>query len=180
MRELADEFCFAIDSRTDKSKIDIMSKWPGVKHTIIDWRDDFSWARNQALPLVTNPWTLHLDPDELPSFKAMEQIRAIIDPERKGDDVGWLFWFRNWWGGELGEEMPYHYHMRLWRSGRGEWYRPVHELVNLDGFGEDMTRGSYKAPFIDREAYFIHSKPAEAIAEADALYNAIEKGHDNR
>lgn len=179
MRELADEFCFAVDSRTKQSTIDILQSWPGVKTTLIDWRDDFAWARNQALPLVTNPWTLHLDPDELPSIGAMVHIKWAIDPERQGDDVGWVYWFRNWWGGIRGEEMPYHYHVRLFRSGRGEWYRPVHELVRLDGFGEDMTRGTYKAPLAGKEFYFIHSKPAEAIAEADELYNKIEKGAQN-
>lgn len=180
MRELADEFCFAVDDRTDQKYIDLIQSWPGTKLTMIKWRDDFSWARNQALNLVTRPWTLHLDPDELPSIKAMKHIEWAIDPNRVGKEVGFVYWFRNWWGGERGEEMPYHYHTRLWRSGRGEWYRPVHELVMLDGHGEDVTRGTYKAPLVDPAAYFIHSKPAEAIAEADKLYNSIEKGHDNK
>lgn len=180
MRYLADEFCFAIDDRTDKKSIELIESWPGTKTRLITWRDDFSWARNQALPMVTRPWTLHLDPDELPSINAIVDIKKTIAPERQGDDTGRVYWFRNWWGGERGVEMPYHYHVRLWRSGHGEWYRPVHELVALDGLPEHVTRGTYKAPHAPQSCYFIHSKPAEAIAEADELYNKIEVGHDNK
>ena len=170
LRAVADEFVFSVDDRTDPETIRVMESWPGVKTQLITWRNDFSWARNQALPLVTRPWTLHLDPDELPSFEAMNFILRVTGNDQPPKPMGYTFWFLNWWGGIMGEQLNYHWHTRLWKSGHGKWYRRVHELVSIDNKPEPRGSLLRNAP---REAYIIHSKPLEAIERDQSLYEQL-------
>lgn len=174
LREIADEFVFSVDDRTDPETIDIIQSWPGVKTTMITWRNDFAWARNQALPLITNPWTLHVDPDELPTYKAITFIKGITEPGAT-KALGYQFWTPNWWGGIKGTELPFHWHVRMFKSGHGLWYRKVHELVMLDRKQEGNTRGSICPP-APRDAYIIHSKAADRFEVDQALYTQIERG----
>lgn len=144
--------------------------------TIIDhvWKDDFSEARNVGLEACTGDWTLVLDPDELPSVGMISHIRAVLDYEaNRPHALGWLYWTVNYWGGVKGEEKNYHWHIRLFRTGKGKFYRPVHELVELDGVKEDVTRGTNVVPFAPPLAYLIHSKAVDTIAESDALYERL-------
>lgn len=172
LREVSDEFIFVIDDRTRAGDIEVINAWPGVKSVLYTWNDNFAEARNQALPLVTRPWTLHVDPDELPSFKMMEHIKEVTSLPDNGV-AAYLYWTPNWWGGWKGPEEPYHWHIRLWRSGRGEFYRRVHELVKIDGFEEPMTRDSiaFKAP---KSACLIHSKPKERIEPDQTYYQSLD------
>lgn len=174
LRVVSDEFIFVVDDRTDPSDTSIIQSWPDTIVVPFTWIDDFAAARNAALPLVTRPWTLHLDPDELPSMAMMQHILEVTAPDRSGP-VAWLYWFRNFWGGVLGPAMEYHWHIRLWKSGHGQFYRKVHELVRLDGQDERVTRNSkaIKAPEL---ACVIHSKPADRITADTELYSQIEKG----
>jgi hypothetical protein len=172
MRAVADDFVFVVDDRTEQATIDIIKDWPGTTVVPFTWIDDFAAGRNVGLPLVKNPWTLHLDPDELPTVAMMEHIKKVTDPEFRSSNIAWLYWTPNWWGGWKGEEMPYHWHIRLWRSGQGKFYRAVHELVMLDGLEEPMTRGrlAHEAP---KSAYLIHSKPWAAVEADQDLYGRL-------
>jgi hypothetical protein len=172
MRPVADQFVLVVDDRTDEEDVEIIKTWDGTVIVPFKWCDDFAAARNAALPHVTNAWTLHLDPDELPSIAAMNYIAAVTDPECPDPAVGYVFWFFNWWGGILGELAPYHYHIRLWRSGHGRFYRRVHELVMLDGKNESQTRGNI-AKMVPADRYFIHSKPKERIEVDQDLYDRL-------
>ena len=133
LRAAVSEFCFAIDSRTSQDKIDKIAAWPNTKHVIIEWQDDFAWARNQALPIVTSDWVLHLDPDELPSYGMMQHLQYVADGKAKPSELAYLYWRRNWCDGERSPVYPWDYHIRMFRRGCGEWYRPVHEFVYING-----------------------------------------------
>jgi len=172
MRPVADQFVIVVDSRTDTDDYDIMATWAGVELVNFDWCDDFSAARNAALPHVKNPWTLHLDPDELPTLGAMEYIALVTHPNAVDAPVGHAFWFFNWWGGVLGDPMPYHYHIRLWRSGHGKFYRKVHELVMLDGKNEVQTRG-ITVKMVPADRFIIHSKPADKLKADQDYYEQL-------
>lgn len=170
LRFVCDEFIVVIDTRTSQADIDIIAAWPGVVVVPFEWVDDFSAARNAALPFVTRGWTLHLDPDELPSIELMRLIQAIAeDGYGQLSTIGYLFWTPNWWGGWKGPEEPYHWHIRMWRSGRGRFYRAVHELVAIDGQEESMTRERtiLKLP---KQARLIHSKPWNRVESDQAYY----------
>src|SRR5579872_1678651 len=42
-----------------------------------EWRNDFGWARNEALKMATKRWVLQLDADEELSPESKEQLRAL-------------------------------------------------------------------------------------------------------
>jgi len=178
MREIADEFIFVVDNRTSQHDVDIILGWPGAKVVEWEWNDDFSAARNAALEHVTRPWTLHLDPDELPSWRMMRHIRTVTDGFCDSDVMGWLYWTPNWWGGRKGvDQAPMHWHLRLFRSGHGKWYRKVHELVEIDGEPEGITRHNAKVLQAPSNAYLIHSKPEDLLDKDDSYYKSIEEAN---
>lgn len=174
-----------VDTGSPAETVATMRSWDDTRVIEREWRDDFAWARNEGLAECQAEWTLVLDPDELPSLAMLDHVRRVdrseVDVGHAGPHsvaVGWLYWTRNWWAGLVGPEEPYHWHCRLFRTGQGRFYRPIHELVELQpaGFGwmgEDLTRGSWLLPNAPRDAYLIHSKGADEIARADVQYAAI-------
>jgi len=174
LRAVSDEFIIVVDDRTNPESVDTMASWPGVTLVPFKWIDNFAEARNAALPYVTRPWTLHVDPDELPSYELMKFIEKTTAEDGPDYPPAWVIWFLNWWGGVAGEKMPYHWHIRLWKSGRGRFYRRVHELVAIDGLEESQTRGT-RAHHAPPEALMIHSKSAERFVADDELYARLGK-----
>lgn len=169
---LADEFVI-VDTGSDQSAIEIMSGWDKVRLTHETFTN-FSETRNKGLALHQYEWTLGIDPDELPSVGMMSHMNAVIKDEvNRPQALGWLYWTVNFWGGVLGETRSYHWHCRLWRTEAGKLYRPVHELVSLNGVPEDITRGTKVLPAAPELAYLIHSKPLEEIEKADRLYEQL-------
>lgn len=155
-----------VDDRTSSRARDVMATWD-VQLVSFTWCDDFAAARNAALPHVRGDWVLHLDPDELPSHAMLDFLRAVDASE--WSDVEWydhtylaprgyLFFTRNFFDGRRGDEWEEHWHCRLFRAGRGEWYKPVHELVLLDGRMEAGTRETPYLPKAPRSACLIHSR----------------------
>ncbi len=174
---LADEFIIVDTGSTDQVK-DIMRSWKKV--TVIEEEfTNFSETRNKGLELHKYEWTLGIDPDELPSVGMISHMNAVIRNEvARPSALGWLYWTVNYWGGILGPEKSYHWHCRLWRTEAGRLYRPVHELVRLNGKGEEETRGTNLLPAAPKKAYLIHSKPQDTIERDDALYARL--GHISR
>jgi hypothetical protein len=101
----------------------------------------------------------------------MLHIKEVTDNDAERP-VAYVYWTPNWWGGTKGEDMPYHWHVRLWKTGHGEFYRRVHELVRLDGLDESMTRGTLamQAP---PNARLIHSKPYERLVADQDYYEQL-------
>jgi len=165
LRPVVSEFCFAVDERTLSENISWLFEESDVHIKIIPWKDDFSWARNQGLELVTGDWTLILDPDELPSAWMLSHIRWVDmygDSAHLGPEtLGFLYWTKNFYDGRLYPDDPKYWHCRLFRSGHGRFYKKLHEQVELDGLPEHVTRGTPKLTFAPREAYLIHSKTKE-------------------
>lgn len=182
VRPVVSEVVIVVDSRTSPQAVDAMRTW-GVTLVPFDWVDDFAEARNAALSHISADWTLHLDPDELPSAALLDFIRAV-DTEPQADvnwqgmrypaPRGYLIWTVNYFEGVKGEEWEEHWHCRLFLTRAGRWYRPVHELVALDGYHEAQTRGTPYLPKAPKAAKLIHSKSAEHIPEAHELYTRIE------
>lgn len=171
---IADEYV-VVDTGCTQDEADIMASWPKVR-LVQEPFVDFSTTRNKGLAQHRYEWTLGIDPDELPSSLMMQHLAWVTSGESQPshpDAKGWLYWTRNYWGGMKGPEFEYHWHCRLWRTEAGRLYRPVHELVSLDGRPEGDTRGTPVLPKAPRMAYLIHSKPAEEIVKADELYGRL-------
>jgi glycosyltransferase involved in cell wall biosynthesis len=148
----------------------------GGRYARIDWPDDFSVARNETLRHINTDWVLHLDADEMPSQGLIEFIYATVkydEGERNRNALGFLIFTRNYWGGERGVEVEAHWHCRLFRNGRGRWYKKLHEQVELDGKHESQTRDTVVLPKAPKDAYIIHSKPREKIEHSAALYERM-------
>lgn len=172
LREVSDDFVIVMDDRTSDDDRKVMEAWPDVRVFPFTWVDDFSVARNETLKYAKNDWVLHVDPDELPSFRMLQHIKEVTAENAPDEPPGWCYWTLNWWGGEKGPEEDYHWHVRLFRNGRGRWYRHIHELVELDGLGESYTRGVH-ARFAPKDALLIHSKPTSEITKSNEYYATL-------
>lgn len=163
------EFVFGLDTRTPQETVDLIATWPGAKVIPIEWTDDFSAARNQIIAQIEAPWTCAIDPDEMPNHRMLWEIHEIV---RRNDSAkGYLWWFRNFFGGENLRVPPQEadWHLRMWRTGCGEYYRPVHELVRIDGKPESTTRGTSAVEKIPDDRFIVHAKPP-ALLIADTNY----------
>lgn len=182
LRSVVGEFVFVIDDRTAAETSAAIARWEGAKVVPFHWVDDFSAGRNAALPHVTSDWTLILDPDELPSAEMLAFVGMVdrspwMDATWQGGMYpaprGYLFFTRNFEDGAQGPEWEEHWHCRLFRTDRAKWYRPVHELVSLDGMDEGSIRGTSFLPKAPRGAYLIHSKMSDLAPASTELYLAI-------
>ena len=72
---VVDEIC-VVDTGSTDTTIAIATSF-GARIAQIDWRDDFSHARNAALALATRPWILVLDADERLAPASREEVRAL-------------------------------------------------------------------------------------------------------
>lgn len=150
----------------------LIRMWDKVILNQFEWIDDFSAARNETLKYLSTDWVLHMDCDEMVSHDMYDSIERILD-ECNTQTKGWLFMTQNFWGGERGIRVEEHWHCRLFRRTSGKWYKPLHELVMLDGVQEQSTRGTVILPKANESAYLIHSKPRDVIEKSAALYNKI-------
>lgn len=179
MSVLASEFVI-VDTGSSPETIQAMvamnrAPWSLPKVLVIqrEWRDDFAWARNEGLDRVTRKWTLVLDPDELPSFKMMEHIRAAVED---GGGTAYLHYTKDYYGGIADPPAEYQWHIRLFKSASGRFYRKLDELVALDGKPEHETRDTLLCPKAPKEAYLIHSKSIDATSKSKELYGRLRAG----
>jgi hypothetical protein len=180
LRPIVSDVVVVVDDRTAAETVSTMSTWRGVTLVPFRWVDDFSEARNAALPYCKGDWILHLDPDELPTAAMCDFIRMVDSVPQQDMDWqgsrypaprGYLFFTQNYFDGRQGEEWEEHWHCRLFRREGSIWYKPVHEQVMIDGYPEDRTRGTPLMPKAPRAAFLIHSRMNDD--RIDAVYNRI-------
>lgn len=182
LRSVVTDFVMVVDDRTAVETSQVIAQWDGTTVIPFHWVDDFSAGRNAALPHCRGDWTLIVDPDELPSVAMLEFVR-LVDASEWADvrwdgltypaPRGYLFFTRNFEDGVQGPEWEEHWHVRLFRTKLGHWYRPVHELVELQGLAEHQTRGTPLLPKAPRSAYLIHSKLSDVAPASTDLYVRI-------
>lgn len=92
---LADEMVIGVDTRTTDRTRQIARQY-SARVVDVDWRDDFSYARNLTLEAATGDWVLVLDADERLLVAGTAVVREILDcaPEVPADDAvtGICFW----------------------------------------------------------------------------------------
>ncbi len=166
-----------VDTGSSDEDIEKMLSWnyhDGSAEVRVIHREfkDFSTTRNQGLAEHRYEWTFGLDPDELPSWKMLEHMKMVTSPDyREGRAAkGYLYLSLNWWDGVLGPQEEYHWHVRLWKTKRSFMYRPIHELMVLDGQKETTLRGRAELPKAPDGAYLIHSKGGLDIKRSDSFY----------
>jgi glycosyl transferase family 2 len=177
--EIASEFII-VDTGSEMETIQAMARWnrspfglPKVNIIRTPWVDDFAAARNVGVDACNRRWTLILDPDELPSIRMVDHIRRVVTSDDQPEALGWLYFTRNFSAGILDPEQEFHWHVRLFRTGKGRFYRALDELVSLDGRPEHETRGTARLPKAPKACCLIHSKSSDAIEQSQRLYAAL-------
>ena len=166
MREVCNDYVI-VDTGSTPAVVNRMRNWQDVRVLPRKWRDDFAWARNEGLSRVKNTWTLVLDPDELPSYTAMNFLHEINLTSSEVPQA-YEMWWVNFWDGVEAPAQEMYWHARLFTSGHWEFYRPVHEMLAPKGGlrGHQVRR----AP---QSAYIIHSKTAKEIEASDKIHARI-------
>jgi len=92
----------------------------------VPWRDDFAWARNQALERCRGDWVLWLDADETLQADPAP-LRAFLRQAPESTD-GYVLRIENRMGSGLGSPTV-HAAVRLFRRERCWWVGRLHEQV---------------------------------------------------
>ena len=124
-----------------------------------EWRDDFSWAREQsfAMPDESFDWLLWLDDDDLiEGAPLLRQLAASAPPELHG----WVM-FYDYARDELGNCVCQLWRERLIRRSAGlRWKLPVHEvLLPPDGVAPVFLQ----VP--PDQVRYVHNRPASRALE---------------
>jgi tetratricopeptide (TPR) repeat protein len=84
LRDAVDEICI-VDTGSTDGTIAVAESF-GARVTSAEWRDDFGWARNQALAMARHAWIFVLDADEelLPESRAALAELRRSRPDRNG------------------------------------------------------------------------------------------------
>lgn len=81
------EEIIVVDTGSTDDTVKIAEKYNSKVHQI-EWRNDFSWARNQSLKHATQEWVIVLDADEMISDEDWKKIKELIF--RKDADEAFL------------------------------------------------------------------------------------------
>ena len=75
VRDVVDEINVVDTGSTDRT-VEIARSF-GANVIVREWRNDFAWARNEALAMATRRWTLVLDADEEIAPDSLALLRAV-------------------------------------------------------------------------------------------------------
>jgi tetratricopeptide (TPR) repeat protein len=128
--EWVDELCIVDTGSTDRTLEIAASFGARVEHR--PWRQDFAWARNEALALASKRWILVLDADEELDASSREVLRSLrtVPAALTG------LWVRcnNLSDDYKGTGVSSHALVRLFPNNpRIRYLSPVHEFITLDG-----------------------------------------------
>ena len=131
VRDVVDEIVVVDTGSTDRT-VEIAASY-GAKIVHREWRNDFAWARNQALEHATKRWTLVLDADEEIAPESLPLLRALR--ETPAGDMTVYVQIQNVIDDESGAGSTMtHILPRVFPTSPRLRYRGViHESVLLDG-----------------------------------------------
>ena len=81
---VVDEICI-VDTGSTDGTVAIAESF-GARVSQVAWREDFAWARNQALEMATGAWIFVLDADERLAPGSRDQLRGVrgMKPDGRG------------------------------------------------------------------------------------------------
>jgi tetratricopeptide (TPR) repeat protein len=127
---IVDEICI-VDTGSTDGTVAIAESF-GARVRTVAWRDDFAWARNQALALATGAWILVLDADERLAPASRDALAALRST--KPDGLGRWIRCRNLNDGEREIVSSTNAIVRIFPNDRAIRYRGIlHEFVGRDG-----------------------------------------------
>jgi tetratricopeptide (TPR) repeat protein len=125
-----DEICIVDTGSTDRT-VEIAASF-GARVLHRPWRDDFAWARNEAITMATKRWILVLDADEELDSASHDALRAV----RSASAGVCGLWIRcqNLSDDYKGTGVSSHALVRFFpNSPRIRYVSAIHEFITLDG-----------------------------------------------
>jgi tetratricopeptide (TPR) repeat protein len=127
---VVDEICIVDTGSTDGTVAIAESFGARVKH--VTWREDFAWARNQALEMAGGAWIFVLDADERLAPGSRDQLRAVRGMKPAGGGL-WIR-CRNYNDAERESVASTNAIVRIFPNDAAIRYRgTLHEFVARDG-----------------------------------------------
>lgn len=153
-----------VDSGSSDSTIEIAKKF-GAKIYQIDWRDDYSYARNIAIEKASGKWILFLDGDEY-----LVNGNKILKSLEKAEDVVGGFYIERkdaFYHPENGKIcfVPIGITRIIKNHKKIRFEEPVHEFA-----GRSVLKSGFKLSYIDK-AYIHHN----IIANSKTFLNQKQK-----
>ena len=138
---VVDEICIVDTGSTDGTVA--IAETFGASVRFVSWRDDFAWARNQALDLATGAWILVLDADERLAPESIPMLRHLrtVKPDGQGR---WIR-CRNFSDPERAIVSSTNAIIRIFPNEPDVRYRgAIHEFVARDG--DERSLGAIMTP----------------------------------
>lgn len=134
--DVVDEICIVDTGSTDRT-IEI-AKTFGARVELREWRNDFAWARNEALAMATRRWIIMLDADEeliAESKPALRELRT----KSAHHTGGWIRCY-NKSDDYAGTGAMSHVLVRVFPNDERIRFRGmIHEYVTLDNANQGIT-----------------------------------------
>jgi len=138
-----------------------------------EWRDDFSWAREQsfAMPDPSYDWLLWLDDDDIVMGAQNLHVLADVAPAECDGYVVFYDYARD----EAGQNVCQLWRERLLRRSAGyEWRDPIHEvLVPPEG------RVPALAQLPPQQLHYVHNRPPDRYPP-DRNLTILRRQHDEQ
>jgi glycosyltransferase involved in cell wall biosynthesis len=173
VRGLVDEICIVDTGSTDQTLAIAAEFGARLEHRA--WRNDFSWARNEALAMARHRWIIVLDADEVVREESHATLRRLR--EVPAYDTGlWVRCF-NAVDDYKGTGASSHAIARVFPNNPRIRYRsPIHEYITLDG-GDSGIPAKHAPLAIDHFGYLkaVVSERKKADRNLAIIRAAIER-----
>ncbi|GAC1544001.1 MAG: hypothetical protein NVS2B17_24500 [Candidatus Velthaea sp.] len=129
-RGVVDEICI-VDTGSTDATLAIAAEF-SARIERREWRNDFAWARNEAIALARHRWILVLDADEVVRPESYDGLRTLREVPAALSGM----WVRchNVVDDYKGTGASSHVIARIFpNSGRIRYRSPIHEYITLDG-----------------------------------------------
>ena len=144
--------------------------WPaGLRCFARPLRGDFAAQRNAGVQMTTQPWVLHVDPDEEPSAAMLSALPQLVAfAARHGFTVLGIP-RQNWIDGKLSDVYP-DYQYRLHRRDQA-WKRRVHEVPEAR-----LKHWRLVWDAMPGNAHLVHYLTCQSLANKASFYESLVDG----
>lgn len=155
VRDCVDEINVVDTGSTDRT-VEIARSF-GANVIFREWRNDFAWARNEAVAMATRRWTLVLDADEELVPESVPLLRALGATPADVDAV--YIQIQNAVEDESGAATMTHYLTRIFpTTPRIRYKNVIHENLALD-------EGALELPAVMSPIKIVHKGYTKAVLE---------------
>jgi glycosyltransferase involved in cell wall biosynthesis/thioredoxin-like negative regulator of GroEL len=155
VRDCVDEINIVDTGSTDRT-VEIARSF-GANVIVREWRNDFAWARNEAVAMATRRWTLVLDADEELVPESVPLLRALGATPAGVDAV--YIQIQNAVEDESGAATMTHYLTRIFpTTSRIRYKNVIHENLALDD-------GALELPAVMSPVKIVHKGYTKAVLE---------------